>query len=142
MKYYYKGDLKKIIIINDKYKIIGSIDNLYELLMNVWCNDTCAPRLRYKWCEKRKTIGQCSITSFLVQEIFGGDVYGVEVDCGIHCFNKIDDIIVDLTSSQFDYQLNYEKCKKQDKKEHFMSEEKRMRYEYLKEKLDEEIKKI
>ena len=50
----------------------------YDLLSEIWCAETCAPRMRMDWSEDNRTLGQCSITSFLVQDIFGGShsIYG------------------------------------------------------------------
>ena len=55
------------------------------------------------------TLGQCSITAFLAQDIFGGDVYGVLRSGGnYHCYNVIGDCVFDLTSEQFgDEVLSY-----------------------------------
>lgn len=126
-------------------KTFNKIENqrhLYDLLSNIWSIDTCAPRLRVKWSENNKTLGQCSITSFLIQDIFGGEVYGVPLpEGGYHCFNKVDDIIFDLTSEQFGdeklvYTLNYP----QTREEHFVSKEKEERYLMLKEALMNKIR--
>ena len=117
-------------------KINNPID-LYNILLEIWSEYTCAPRLRSKWNINKKTVGQCSITAFLVQDIFGGDVYGTLVGNNLHCFNVIDGITFDLTSSQFDEELNYEKSNLQLRDNHFSKQEKYERYLYLKEKLYE-----
>ena len=62
--------------------------------------------MQEKWSEANPTCGQCSITAFLVQDIFGGEVYGVSLgDGNYHCFNKVGDAVFDLTSEQFDHPL-------------------------------------
>lgn len=38
----------------------------YDILSNIWCADTCAPRMRDKWSVHNPTLGQCSITAFLM----------------------------------------------------------------------------
>ena len=48
----------------------------YALLSSIWCADTCAPRMRKDWTRENKTLGQCSITAFLMQDIYGGRVLG------------------------------------------------------------------
>ena len=63
--------------VTDAYKGIDSPIDLYNALTNIWCVETCAPRLRASWSKDNMTLGQCSITAFLVQDIFGGDVYGI-----------------------------------------------------------------
>lgn len=117
----------------------GAIKNpidMYDYLSKTWCEYTCAPRMRLGWTRDNMTLGQCSITAFLVQDIFGGKVYGVPRSGGnFHCFNVIDGVVFDLTSEQFAGEvLDYENCPEQFREVHFEKEEKRLRYEYLKEK--------
>ena len=112
--------------------------DLYNELSDVWCEYTCAPRLREKWSKENKTCGQCSITAFLMQDIFGGKVYGIKVKGATHCFNNVNGCIFDLTSEQFGDEaknLDYENCEEQSRDIHFSKEEKKARYEYLKEDL-------
>ncbi len=113
----------------------------YDLLSGIWCAETCAPRMRKDWTPENKTLGQCSITAFIIQDIFGGKVYGVPLDDGnFHCFNVVGDCVFDLTSEQFgNTVLNYTGCIEQFRETHFAKEEKKKRYEYLKEKLLERI---
>lgn len=110
----------------------------YDLLTNAWCIDTCAPRLRKDWSEDNKTLGQCSVTAFLLQDIYGGNVYGIERSGGnFHCFNEVNGCVFDLTSEQFGKEvLDYNNCKEQLREVHFAKEEKKQRYELLKEKLN------
>ena len=122
---------------NDIYKGIETPLQLYEALSHIWCEYTCAPRLRSEWTPENMTLGQCSITAFLVQDIFGGEVYGVLRPGGnYHCYNVVDGVLFDLTSEQFgDEKLVYENNPVQTREVHFAKEEKRLRYEYLKEEL-------
>ena len=114
----------------------------YDILSKIWCAETCAPRLRNKWLADNKTMGQCSVTAFLMQDVFGGEVYGIRRPGGnYHCFNVVGDCIFDLTSEQFgDEVLDYSVCTKQSRDIHFVSEEKRKRYEFLKAKVTEALK--
>ncbi len=111
----------------------------YDLLSHVWCADTCAPRMGQDWTPENKTLGQCSITAFLLQDIYGGKVFGVPLgDGNYHCFNAVGDCVFDLTSEQFgDRKLDYTDCPEQDRNRHFAKEEKRLRYEDLKRRLAE-----
>ena len=78
MKYRFWGwehaDTKAITA---EYKGIETPVDLYDALSHVWCADTCAPRMRQNWAKENMTLGQCSITAFLAQDIFGGKVYGI-----------------------------------------------------------------
>ncbi len=118
--------------ITDEYPGIRTPKDLYDALDKIWCADTCAPRMRKDWTEENKTLGQCSITAFLTQDIFGGKVYGIPLpDGGFHCYNVIGDVCFDLTSEQFRDKLDYSENPEQFREVHFAKEEKRLRYEKL-----------
>ena len=137
---FYGGNTKSVKPINHLYSKIIDQRHLYDLLSDIWCEYTCAPRLRKEWSVDNKTCGQCSVTSFLVQDIFGGEVYGVYIDGNVHCFSKINDVIFDLTSEQFYKPLIYKKENPQSRDVHFAKKEKYERYLYLKEKLKEYVR--
>ncbi len=120
--------------ITEEYEGIQTPQDLYDALSSIWCEYTCAPRLRGDWTRENRTLGQCSITAFLVQDIFGGKVYGILRPGGnYHCYNVVDGCVFDLTSEQFgDEVLCYEDNPEQLREVHFAKEEKRQRYEYLK----------
>jgi hypothetical protein len=111
---------------------------LYRDLREVWCIETCAPRLRGDWSRENPTLGQCSITAFLVRDLFGGLVRGVPLpDGGVHCFNEIDDDQFDLTSEQFgEEELDYDDRPEQSREKHFADLDKLARYELLKKRLE------
>ena len=90
--------------------------------------------MRKDWSEDNRTLGQCSVTAFLAQDIFGGKVYGIPLaEGGFHCFNAVDGCVFDLTSEQFPGErLEYRNQPEQLRYEHFRKEEKRQRYEQLK----------
>ncbi len=115
----------------------GSPRDLYDALSEIWSAQTCAPRLREKWSPENKTLGQCSITAFLAQDIFGGKVYGIErPDGNFHCYNAVGGCVFDLTSEQFGGEkLVYENNPEQFREVHFQKAEKRARYELLKNEL-------
>ena len=116
---------------------ITSPQRLYDVLSDIWCEYTCAPRLREGWSKENMTLGQCSITAFLVQDIFGGKVYGILRPGGnYHCYNVIGDAIFDLTSEQFgDEVLDYTDNPEQSREVHFAKQEKYERYLWLKDAL-------
>ena len=133
-----KGEMKKYNFYGNETADIKDRDGLtlrdcYDILSDIWCRETCAPRMRERWTKENMTLGQCSITAFLIQDRFGGIVRGVPLDDGnYHCFNEVGKYIFDLTSEQFgDRKLCYENCPVQSRDTHFAKEEKRKRYEYL-----------
>lgn len=116
------------------YPGIRTPRDLYNALWHAWSAETCAPRMRKDWSGDNRTLGQCSVTAFLAQDIFGGKVYGIPLaDGGVHCFNAVGDRVFDLTSEQFPGEaLDYRNRPEQLRFEHFRKEEKRQRYELLK----------
>lgn len=123
--------------VTDEYPGINSPRDLYDALSDIWCEYTCAPRLRDGWSKENKTLGQCSVTAFLAQDIFGGNVYGIPREGGtFHCYNVVGDRVFDLTSEQFgDEELDYTDNPEQFREVHFAGEEKKQRYEYLRREL-------
>ncbi len=119
---------------NSDYPGIRTPKDLYNALWFLWSAETCAPRMRGDWNEENRTLGQCSVTAFLAQDIFGGKVFGIPLsDGGFHCYNAVGDCVFDLTSEQFgEQELIYTGNPEQLRYEHFRKEEKRQRYEMLK----------
>lgn len=129
--------------IDQRFSKIKNPKELFEILLSLWSKDSCAPRMRESWSKDNPTLGQCSITAFLVQDIFGGEVLGVPLgDGNFHCFNKVNGIAFDLTSSQFEEgKLDYSKAVPQTRESHFQKEEKKARYLTLKRALLEKLVK-
>ena len=123
--------------VSAEYEKVSDPRHLYDLLCTIWCAQTCAPRLRGGWSMENQTLGQCSITAFLVQDIFGGEVLGIPLQGGgVHCLNKAGGCLFDLTSEQFgDEKLDYSCCIPQSRDVHFADPEKYNRYLYLKNEL-------
>lgn len=130
--------------VNEEYAVIKDPRVMYDILSEVWCRETCAARMRDKWTQENMTYGQCSITAFLVQDVFGGKVYGVPRDNGhFHCYNDVNGCIFDLTSEQFgDEELSYEGNPEQFREDHFRLDDKEERYRYLKSGFDRKVKKL
>ncbi len=123
--------------VTEEYPGIRTPRDLYDALSGIWCEYTCAPRMQKDWSRENPTLGQCSITAFLAQDICGGKVYGVLRKGGnYHCYNVAGGCVFDLTSEQFgDEALKYEGNPEQFREVHFAKAEKRMRYEYLRNEL-------
>ncbi|MBQ3939495.1 MAG: hypothetical protein II723_00130 [Oscillospiraceae bacterium] len=130
---FYGWETASVPPVTDEYPGILTPRMLYDALSDIWCAGTCAPRLREGWTPQNKTLGQCSVTAFLAQDIFGGTVYGILRPGGnYHCYNAVGDCVYDLTSEQFgDERLCYAGNPVQQREVHFAKEEKRLRYEYL-----------
>lgn len=127
--------------VTEAYAKVNDPRVMYDILSCIWSADTCAPRMRQKWSQTNKTLGQCSITAFLVQDVFGGKVYGIPLpEGGFHCYNVVRGRIFDLTSEQFgDEKLSYENNPEQLREVHFASDEKKLRYDALKDAFDDAV---
>lgn len=135
---FYGSNTKSVHPINPEYKKIKDQHHLYDLLSEIWDIKVCTPRLRNEWSKENKTCGCCTVTCLLVQDIFGGEIYGVYVDGNVHCFSKVNDSIFDLTSEQFgDTKLNYTLDYPQSREFHLSNPDKKERYLYLVSKLKE-----
>lgn len=134
---FFGADTPAVSPISKDYPGVRDQRHLYDLLTHAWCRETCAPRLRGQWTEGNPTLGQCSITAFLVQDIFGGEVYGIPLPSGgFHCYNAVGEVTFDLTSEQFGEQtLTFDRSHPQSREEHFRDDEKKARYLLLKSKL-------
>lgn len=138
---FYGWQQADIPAVAEEYRQIRDPRHLYDILSGIWCAETCAPRMRDTWTKENMTLGQCSITAFLAQDIFGGEVYGIpRQDGNYHCYNVAGGCVFDLTSEQFGGEaLSYEDNPVQLREAHFAKEEKRLRYEYLKEELGKKL---
>ena len=130
MNYHFYGwQTANVKPLGNEYKGIEDPRQLYDALKNIWCEYTCAPRLREEWSPDNITLGQCSITAFLAQDIFGGEVYGILREGGnYHCYNAVGEYKFDLTSEQFgDEVLDYSTNPVQTREVHFAKQEKKER---------------
>ena len=133
---YYGSEDTGLWIDQEEYPGIHTPQDLYDALSHVWCRYTCTPRMRKDYETSHMTLGQCAITAFLAQDIFGGDVCGIPLEeGGYHCFNVVEDHVFDITSEQFREKLNYENTIPQSREIHFQRKEKEERYQYLKKQL-------
>lgn len=116
---------------------ISTPQTLYRALLACWCAESCAPRMRAGWSEEDPSRGQCSVTAFLAQDLFGGEVYGIpRADGSFHCYNVVDGRVFDLCSEQFHGEpLDYSCNPLQRREEHFASREKYERYLLLRQRL-------
>ena len=121
------------------YPGISTPRDLYDALLLIWSRETCAPRMRQDWTPDNPSRGQCSITAFLAQDIFGGRVFGIPLgDGNYHCYNVVGEEIFDLTSEQFSERLFYtpgEGNPEQSRETHFAKQEKEARYWLLRDRL-------
>ena len=115
-----------------------NIENIKELLLKCYRKDLCYPKVQNEWNENNKCFGMCAITSLIVNDYFGGDICKIYVDGISHYYNLIDNKIVDLTSSQFNCDIDYKNYKIVDR-EKILTDDTKHRYNLLKKRL---VKKL
>ena len=76
---------------------------LYESLKSAWSRESSA-----SWSAENPAKGQCSVTSLIVQDIFGGSILKTKTYGGTHFYNLIDGVRWDMTISQFDRPIPFE----------------------------------
>ena len=140
MEYRYYGWQEDVPVESELLPAVHSQRDLYDALKRCWCAETCAPRLRPNWTPDNPSLGQCSISAFLAQDLMGGEVYGVPLEeGGVHCYNVVDGHVFDLASEQFgDRVLCYENNPVQSREAHFADADKYARYLLLWERLKED----
>lgn len=82
-----------------------TIDDLEIILNKCYCSKTAYPDVQKNWSVGNKVLGQCAVTALVVQYFFGGDIY--KHNKYSHYFNVLNGQVVDLTRSQFDFELDY-----------------------------------
>lgn len=60
------------------------------------------------WTPANPAKGQCSVTSLVVQEIFGGGILTTKTTGGTHFYNRINGVRHDLTVSQFANPISFD----------------------------------
>ena len=60
-----------------------------------------------KWTKENPAKGQCSVSAVVVYQYFGGEILKTKIDGNWHFYNKINGIIYDFTSDQFEKEIEY-----------------------------------
>lgn len=85
-----------------------SLEQVAAALRESWSAATCDPADLYRWQPDNPARGQCGSSSFVVQDLLGGDLVLAEVRLpdgttdGVHYWNRLPDgTEIDLTREQF-----------------------------------------
>lgn len=113
-----------------------NIENIQKVLLECYSKDLCYPKVQDDWNDNNKCFGMCAITSLIINDYFGGDICKIHVDEISHYFNLIDDKIIDLTSSQFNHEIDYKDYQIMDRQKILTD-----RYNILKARLIKELLK-
>ena len=115
-----------------------TLGEFYLACLRAWSAETCSARFRPLWSAENPSTGQCSITAKLVNEYFGGEVLSLPlIGGGMHSFNRIGGVIVDLACEQFgkDALLDFDSAIKIDAESLVADPDKAQRCALLKERL-------
>jgi hypothetical protein len=91
------------------------------------------------WHPNRPSVGQCAITSLVIQEIMGGDIAKTSVNGLSHYFNIIDGNVYDFTRDQFDDEVQYEEFGIIERERILSSTDTRKRHDIFRSSLMKEI---
>lgn len=112
-----------------------NIEKLEKLLRANYRKETSHSAFKDKWSKQNPTCGQCTITSLIVQNYFGGTIHRIKLSNGnTHYFNIVNGEIIDLTREQFDIEnvnISYDDCETIDRQALLKNEDTRKRYNLL-----------
>ena len=75
------------------------LTNLYSKMLNQgWSKDTCIDAGH--WDENNPASGQSAATALLIQDCFGGEIYGFKYSDYTHYYNLVDGATIDLVYSE------------------------------------------
>jgi len=77
------------------------LEELERIIELSWSKDTCVDSLKNIWNGDNKSLGQCAVTSLIVNLYMGGKIMRCMCETGSHYYNLLNDNIVDLTVDQF-----------------------------------------
>lgn len=108
------------------------ISLLNQLLKLSWKQETCSPSLKSAWQKENPSLGQCAITSLIVNDLFGGKIMRCMTSTGSHYYNLIDNKVIDLTVDQFFGEIpKYEEGEERTREYLLNNEDTKKRYEKL-----------
>jgi len=116
------------------------INFFIHLLNKSWSKDTCYPKIKNDWSSNNKSLGQCAVTSLIINDHFGGDIYKVKINGNSHYFNIINNEIIDLTKDQFQTKkIEYLNIEKKGRKEILQTKNTLERYNILKNQINKHL---
>ncbi len=117
-----------------------TIENIQKVLLECYSKNLCYPKVQDGWNDSNKCFGMCAITSLIINDYFSGDICKIYVDGISHYFNLIENKIIDLTSSQFNHDIDYQDYQIIDR-ENILIDDTKNRYNILKTRLIQKLLK-
>lgn len=108
------------------------IEELKQLLTLSWEKQTCSLGLQSEWKEENPSLGQCAITTLIINDFLGGKIMRCMASSGSHYYNLINSEIVDLTVEQFLGEIpDYDNGEERTRKYLLSNEDTKKRYKKL-----------
>jgi hypothetical protein len=82
---------------------VSDLGQFFDRLKTAWNAETSS-----KWTSENPARGQCSVTSLVAQDVFGGVILKTATPGGIHFYNRIGGSRWDFTMEQFDRPIPYD----------------------------------
>ena len=82
--------------------------DIIRIIEMSFTKETCYSTLQDKWNIDNPSLGQCAVTSLVVNDFLGGKIMRCESETGSHYYNLINNEIIDLTSDQFNSMPDYD----------------------------------
>ncbi len=111
-----------------------SIEKIRDTLLECYSKDLCYPKMQCSWNNDNKHFGMSLITALIVNDYFGGNICKIYVAGISHYYNLIDNEIIDLTSKQFNFNIDYKNYEIINR-EKILTEDTKYRYNILKKRL-------
>lgn len=97
-----------------------------------WTKETAYPGCQEEWSEKNPQLGQCAVTSLIVNDFFGGKIMRCMCNGISHYYNLVNNEIIDLTVEQFGGVIpNYEESEERERDYLLSSSDTKARYYLL-----------
>jgi hypothetical protein len=80
----------------------ANVDQLLPVPRESWSAETSG-----QWLPDNPALGQCNVTSLVIQDLFGGEILKTEAPGGWHFYNRIHGERYDMTASQFAAPIPY-----------------------------------
>lgn len=108
------------------------LDELQMILKLSWDYDTCSPSFKSQYDGSNPSLGQCAVTSLIVNDYLNGKIMRIMTSTGSHYYNVINGAVLDLTKDQFgDEVINYEDGEERTREYILSNEDTRNRYQLL-----------
>ncbi len=111
-----------------------NIEKIKDTLLECYSKDLCYPKMQCSWNNDNKYFRMSLITALIVNDYFGGDICKIYVAGISHYYNLIDSEIIDLTSKQFNLDIDYKNYEIINR-EKILTDDTKYRYNILKKRL-------